>query len=92
MALNEQEQLEDIKKLKMNVRENTVPFFDDDELKHHLERAGNNVDLASYNCLIIKAEECSLSVSGLSLADSSAYWLRLAAMYRPNCTTVAKGG
>lgn len=78
--------------LKTILREKEVPFFDEDELKMHLERAGEDEELAAYHCLIIKAEECSLSVSGLSLADSSAYWLRLASMYRPNCTSVRKGG
>lgn len=92
MEQEERDRSERLKELKQNLREKQVPFFEDDELEHQLERAGNDVELASYNCLIIKAEECSLNVSGLSLADSSAYWLRLASLYRPNCTTVAKGG
>ena len=83
---------EKLKQLKINLRETQVPFFTDLELHYQLGRAENDLDTATYNCLIIKAEECSLSVSGLSIADSSAYWLRLAAMYRPNCTTTAKGG
>ncbi|MBC5689779.1 hypothetical protein H8S37_12710 [Mediterraneibacter sp. NSJ-55] len=83
---------EQLKQLKINLRETQVPFFEDEELQSQLDRAGGDIELATYNCLIIKAEECSLSVSGLSIADSSAYWLRLAAMYRPNCTTTAKGG
>ena len=82
----------ELKQLKTNLREDQVPFFSDEELQYQLERAGNDLETATYYCLIIKAEECSLSVSGLSIADSSAYWLRLAAMYRPNGTTVAKGG
>lgn len=84
--------MEHIDQLKKNLREKQVPFFEDEELEYQLERSGNDVDVATYNCLIIKAEECSLNVSGLSLADSSAYWLRLASMYRPNCTTIVKGG
>lgn len=83
---------EKLEQLKINLRETQVPFFTDLELQYQLGRAENDLDTATYNCLIIKAEECSLSVSGLSIADSSAYWLRLAAMYRPNCTTTAKGG
>lgn len=82
----------DLTQLKLNLRESKVPFFDNEELQHQLDRVNGDVDMATYNCLVIKAEECSLSVSGLSIADSSAYWLRLASMYRPNCTTVAKGG
>ena len=78
--------------LKVVLREDAVPFFEDNELSYQLERAGDDFELAAYHCLIIKSEECSLSVSGLSLADSSSYWLRLASMYRPNCTTVTKGG
>ena len=78
--------------LKTYLRESQVPFFDDKELQYQLDRAEGDVELAAYRCLIIKAEECSLSVSGHSIADSSAYWLRLAATYRPNCTTTAKGG
>ena len=92
MARRTEEQDRELTQLKLNLREEKVPFFDDHVLQHQLERAGHDVDTATYNCLIIKAEECSLSVSGLSIADSSAYWLRLAAMYRPNCTTTAKGG
>lgn len=84
--------MDDVDTLKTILREKEVPFFDEDELKMQLERAGEDVELAAYHCLIIKAEECSLSVSGLSLADSSAYWLRLASMYRPNCTSVRRGG
>ena len=81
-----------IAELKTILREKDVPFFEDEDLISQLERAGNDVNLAAYHCLIIKAEECSLNVSGLSLADSSTYWLRLASMYRPNCTTVMRGG
>lgn len=92
MALNIEGQEKSISDLKMALREKEVPFFEDAELQYHLEMAAGNVELAAYHCLVIKAEECSLSVSGLSLADSSAYWLRMASMYRPNCTAVMKGG
>lgn len=86
------DQGKELAQLRINLREDEIPFFDDLELQRQLERADFNVDLATYRCLIIKAEECSLSVSGLSIADSSAYWLRLAAMYRPIGTTIVKGG
>ena len=92
MEQNVNGQEKELAQLRINLREEQVPFFDDMELQRQLERADFDVDLASYRCLIIKAEECSLSVSGLSIADSSAYWLRLAAMYRPIGTTIVKGG
>ena len=92
MDQNVNGQEKELAQLRINLREEQVPFFDDMELQRQLERADFDVYLASYRCLIIKAEECSLSVSGLSIADSSAYWLRLAAMYRPIGTTIVKGG
>lgn len=92
MDQNVNGQEKELTQLRINLREEQVPFFDDMELQRQLERADFDMDLASYRCLIIKAEECSLSVSGLSIADSSAYWLRLAAMYRPIGTTIVKGG
>lgn len=92
MALNKEEIEKQIVDLKILIRESAVHFFEDEELLMHLGRANNDVNTAAYNCLIIKAEECSLNVSGLSITDSSAYWLRLAALYRPNYTTVVKGG
>ena len=76
MDQNVNGQEKELTQLRINLREEQVPFFDDMELQRQLERADFDVDLASYRCLIIKAEECSLSVSGLSIADSSAYWLR----------------
>lgn len=77
-----------IAQLKGILRESEVPFFDDAELELQLSMADNDVDTAAYRCCIIKAEHCSLSISGLSLADSADYWLRLAQMYRPCCTTI----
>lgn len=77
-----------LEKLKTILREEEVPFFRDEELDFFLEMFDNSLELTAYHCLTIKAEECSLSISGLSLADSSAYWLRLAQLYRPSCTRV----
>lgn len=81
---------EQLTALKGILRESEVPFFDDAELEQQLSLANGDVETAAYNCLIIKSEDCSLSVSGLSLPDSSEYWLRLAAMYRP-CRTKIVG-
>lgn len=83
---------ESLSDLKIILRETDIPFFNDEELQYHLNKAGGDVELAAYRLLIIKAETCPLQISGLSLADTSAYWLRLAQMYRPNYSGVVKGG
>ena len=81
-----------LEELRLILREKEVPIFEDQELEYQLSRAGNDLERAAYACLLIKAENSTLQVSGLSLADTSAYWRRLAAMYRPNNTGILKGG
>ena len=70
--------------LKLILRENDIPFFKDDELEYYLTKNGGDVKKAAYECLLIKAENTSLNIGGLSTADSSAYFRRLASRYRPN--------
>ena len=84
--------MEPLTELKMILREAEVPFFSDEEITYHLERAGGDVNTAAYWLLLIKAENSILQISGLTLADTSGYWRRLAAMYRPNASCVLKGG
>ena len=79
-----------IDELKMILREKDIPFFEDSELEYHLTKNGGDVKRTAYDCLLIKAENTSLNVSGLSTADSSAYFRRLAAQYRPNNGGVLK--
>lgn len=81
-----------IEELKMICREEDVPFFSDAELQYHLDRAGGDVDLAAYNCLCIKAEDTTLTISGLTTADSSKYFRRMASRYRPTNSGILTGG
>lgn len=74
--------------LKKILRETEIPFFTDAELTEQLNEADGDLDTAVYNCAILKAENSGLSISGLSIADSSAYWLRVASMYRPSNTKI----
>lgn len=80
-----------IDKMKIVLRESAVPFFTDAELQFYLDENGGDLKKALYQCLCIKAEDTTLSVSGLSTADSSAYFRRLANMYRPNNSGVLGG-
>ncbi|CAB1240139.1 MAG: hypothetical protein LKJ50_04015 [Clostridiales bacterium] len=86
------ETMKPLEELKMLCREKQAPYFSDDELNYQLQRAGGDIDLAAYRCLIIKAENSTVQVSGLTLADTSRYWLRLAASVRPSGSCVIEGG
>lgn len=80
-----------VKELKLILRENDVPFFTDEELEYYLDRHKGSVSDAAYECLLLKSEDTSLNVSGLTLGDSSKYFRRLAARYRPNNSRILKG-
>ena len=78
--------------LKIVLREADIPFFDDEQLDFYLRENNGNYNATAYQCLLIKAEDTTLSISGLNAADSSKYFRRLAARYRPNNSGVLKGG
>lgn len=84
--------MDSITRMKKVLRENDIPFFDDEDLQFYLEENNGNVDSAIYQCLLVKAEDTTLSISGLSAADTSAYFRRLASKYRPNNSGTLKGG
>lgn len=69
--------------LKTIMRENDVPFFTNEELDFYLTQNKGDVYATAYQCLLIKAEDTTLQVSGLTTGDSSTYFRRLANMYRP---------
>lgn len=75
---------EAIAEMKLVLREADIPFFTDEELAYYLSKNDNDMNSALYQCLCIKAENTTLSVSGLQTADSSKYFRRLANMYRPS--------
>uniref|UniRef100_A0AAU8AYC0 Uncharacterized protein n=1 Tax=Dulem virus 36 TaxID=3145754 RepID=A0AAU8AYC0_9CAUD len=70
----------DLQKLKFNVREHQVPYFTDEELEYLLELYGD-VEKASYEALILKAENTGLDVSGITTKDSSSYFKMLASHF-----------
>ena len=81
--------LEDLKTV---LRESDIPFFSDQDLQFYLDENGGDFRATAYQCLLIKAEDTTLSISGLNAADSSKYFRRLAARYRPHNSGVLKGG
>ena len=78
--------------LKMILREDDIPFFTDDQLNFYLGENSGEVRGAAYQCLLIKAEDTTLSIGGLNTSDTSKYFRRLASQYRPFHSGVLGGG
>ena len=75
----------EIQELKLILREETSPFFTEEEMAYYLQKNNYNVNATAYECLLLKAEDDSISLpGGLQLANNSSYWLRLAKKYKPN--------
>ena len=75
----------EIQELKLILREETSPFFSDEEIAYYLEKNNYSIEATAYECLLLKAEDDSISLpGGLQLANNSSYWLRLAKKYKPN--------
>lgn len=76
--------------LRFNLRENDCGndcgcmVFSESELLTLLEKHGGDVRAASYEGLVIKAENDSIKLpDGLDVSSAREYWLGLARMYRP---------
>ena len=77
----------EIQELKLILREETSPFFSDEEIAYYLEKNNYNIDATAYECLLLKSEDDSISLpGGLSLPNNGSYWLKLAKKYKPNGT------
>ena len=75
----------EIQELKLILREETSPFFSDEEIAYYLQKNNYNVNATAYECLLLKSEDDSIQLpGGLQLANNSNYWLRLAKKYKPN--------
>ena len=75
----------EIQELKLILREESSPFFTDEEIAYYLNKNNGNINNAAYECLLLKAEDDSIQLpGGLTLANNSEYWLRLAKKYKPN--------
>lgn len=82
----------DIERIKKEVRENQSPYFDEDDFQYYLDKNHGDVNATIYEMLIIKSEDSTISVSGLSTHDTSAYFKRLASRYKPFNSGVMTGG
>lgn len=80
-----------IESIKIEVRENMSPYFDDTDIEYYLSKNEGDVEATIYELLLIKAEDSTLSVSGLSTSDTSAYFRRLASKHRSYNSGVLQG-
>ena len=83
--------LSNIERLRKILREDDCPFFSDEDLQFYLDENRGNINKTLYQCFLIKAEDTTLSVSGLNCADTSGYFRRLAQRYKPNNSGILKG-
>lgn len=81
-----------LSKLKMMVRENDVEYFEDEEFEFYYNECSKDLNMTAYRMLIVKSQNTTLHVSGLSTADSSKYFKRLAQQYRPHHSGILQGG
>lgn len=71
-----------IDNIKREIRENQSPYFENEDIEYYLSKNNGDVNATIYELLIIKSEDSTISVSGLSTADTSAYFKRLASRYK----------
>lgn len=71
-----------IERIKIELREEQIPFFEEDDFEYYLQKNHDDVDATIYEMLLIKAEDSTISVSGLSTQDTSSYFRRLASRYK----------
>ena len=77
------ELMTDIERIKKEIREAQSPYFEEDDFQYYLDKNDGNLNATIYEMLIIKSEDSTISVSGLSTQDTSAYFKRLASRFKP---------
>lgn len=84
--------IEKIAYIKKEIRENQAPYFDEEDFLHYLTKNNGDINATIYEMLILKSEDSTISVSGLSTKDTSAYFKRLASRYKPFNSGTLIGG
>lgn len=68
--------------LKMELREEQSPYFEEEDFQYYLDKNYGNLNKTIYEMLIVKSEDSTISVSGLNTHDTSSYFKRLASRYK----------
>lgn len=79
-----------LERVKFILREKDMPMFSDEEIESFV-KSSDSIEQALYDLLILKSENTALNISGLTTAETSDYFRRLAATYRPNNTGILGG-
>lgn len=84
----------DVERVYKEIREDQMPYFEDPdgEIAYYLEKNNGDVDATIYELLILKSEDSSLALSGMTTQDTSGYFKRLASKYRRYNSGVLGGG
>ena len=77
--------------IRKEIREAQSPYFEEDDFLHYLNKNNGDVNSTIYEMLIIKSEDSTISVSGLSTQDTSSYFKRLASRYKQFNSGILKG-
>lgn len=77
-------------RIKILLREEQLPFFSDDEIEFYYNENDGDVDATLYQMLLLKSEDTTLSVSGLTTTSTSQYFKRLASNYMPHNSGMLK--
>lgn len=81
---------ETLDRLKFILREDDMPMFTDEQLENYLQES-ESFELALYELLLLKSENTSLELQGMTIEDTSSYFRRLALTYRPHNTGLLGG-
>lgn len=84
--------IEKVRYIRKEIRETQAPYFEEEDFSHYLVKNNGDVNKTIYEMLIIKSEDSTISVSGLSTQDTSAYFKRLASRYKPFNSGIMSGG
>ncbi|WP_330665047.1 hypothetical protein [Tepidibacter sp.] len=90
MGVTYEQKQELLRILKFNLREKKKQCFEDDELELLLQKNNFDIEKASYEGLLIKAENTAIKLPGLDIPSSQKYFLRLAKLYRPSSSGCMK--
>lgn len=84
--------MSDIERVRLEIREDMCPYFEEGEIEKYLEKNGGDVEATIYELLVVKSEDSTITLSGLTTADTSGYFKRLASMYRQYNSGTLRGG
>lgn len=81
-----------IERVKIETREHQCPYFEDEDIEYYLKKNSYDVDATIYELLLIKAEDSTITVSGMTTDDTSGYFRRLASRYKRFNSGILIGG